>query len=101
MGAADLVRVGSAPALPPTEVQGARAGARVLAAREYLRLLHLLGAGGGQRLDEEHPARGLEVGQALEAMVGQALREGLAGWRARHRYHAGHDLLLADLVRDG
>src|SRR5690242_16709909 len=70
-------RAGSAAPLPAAEIHSSGAGAGVLPAGEHLRLLDLLGAGGGQRIHEEHPARRLEVGEAPEAVVDKSLGEGL------------------------
>src|SRR4029450_8710282 len=53
----------SAAFLPLAKVDGAGLGSGILAAREDLGLLHLLGAGGGQALDEQHPPGRLEVGE--------------------------------------
>src|SRR5438552_3041289 len=92
---------GSGSLLAGAEVDGAGALARVLAPREDLGLLHFLGARGGQALDEEDPARGLEVGEPAETPVGELGGQPRIRRRAGHGHHASHDFLFADLVGRG
>src|SRR2546427_10327814 len=85
--------------LPRAEVDRAGPPARVLAAREDLGLLYLLGPRGRQARDEEKPAGRLEVGELVHARVEELLRERMVDAHARHRHDAGHDLFFSDLVR--
>src|SRR5712692_11911028 len=91
----------SGPLLARAEIDGAGAPARVFATREDLGLLHFLGARGGQALDEEDPARGLEVGEPAETPVGELGGQARIRRCAGHGHHAGHDFFLADLVGRG
>src|SRR5437867_4933910 len=92
---------GSGSLLAGAEIDGAGALARVLAPREDLGLLHFLGARGGQALDEEDPARGLEVGEPAETPVGELGGQPRICRRASHGHHARHDFLFAGLVGRG
>src|SRR5512132_561228 len=64
----------SSPLLFRAHIERTGTPARIFTGREDLCLLHFLGAGGRQRVDEEHPAGSFVIGELVQAPLEQPLR---------------------------